>query len=198
MQVASPLWLVKPSPYKLYLIAYNFRYIVHMASCIVIVLYLYSILWPAFMWYTGMCSPNGDQLGQWRSLSVTSQWPLIMTSQWVMTLIGMPIVKSQWIMMLLGTSTMSNGIAMCTYHGITMHNVDLGGDITAATANQKWVWSTYHALLKSKHNIPQHNIPQSYNLLQMPLTVTGSQDTYNKCPLQLQVAKILITNAHNC
>ncbi len=35
-----------------------------------------------------MCSPNGDQSGQWRSISMTSQWPLIMTSQWVMTLHG--------------------------------------------------------------------------------------------------------------
>ncbi len=43
-----------------------------------------------------MCSLNGDQSGQWRSISMTSQWSLIMTSQWVMTLLGMPIVKSQW------------------------------------------------------------------------------------------------------
>ncbi len=27
-----------------------------------------------------------------------------MTSQWVMTLLGMPNVKSQWVVMLLGTS----------------------------------------------------------------------------------------------
>ncbi len=29
-----------------------------------------------------MCSPSGDQSGRWRSISMTSQWPLIMTSQW--------------------------------------------------------------------------------------------------------------------
>ncbi len=34
---------------------------------------------------------------------MTSQWPLIMTSQWVMTLLGMHIVKLQWVMILLGT-----------------------------------------------------------------------------------------------
>ncbi len=35
-------------------------------------------------------------ISEWRSISMTSQWPLIMTSQWVMTLLGMNIVKSQW------------------------------------------------------------------------------------------------------
>ncbi len=72
-----------------------------------------------------MCSPNGDQSGQWRSISMTSQLPLIMTSQWVMTLLGMLILKSQWVMMLLRTSKshlIGNDVAMCTYHGITMHN----------------------------------------------------------------------------
>ncbi len=65
-------------------------------------------------------------INQWRSISMTSQWPLIMTSQWIMTLIGMCIVKSQWVMTLLWTSIVTsqwvNYIAMCTYHGITMHN----------------------------------------------------------------------------
>ncbi len=42
----------------------------------------YYILWPDFMWYTGMWSPNGDQSGQWRSISMTSQWPIFITSQW--------------------------------------------------------------------------------------------------------------------
>ncbi len=83
-------------------------------------------LWPVFMWYTGMCSPNGDQSGQWRSIRMASQWPLIMTSQWVITLLGMPIVKSKWVMMLLGISTVmslwNNYILMCTRQGITMHN----------------------------------------------------------------------------
>ncbi len=64
----------------------------------------YSILWPVFIWYTGMCSPNRDQSGQWRPISMTSQWLLILTSQWIMTLLWMHIVKSQWIMKLLGTS----------------------------------------------------------------------------------------------
>ncbi len=59
------------------------------------------ILWPHFMWYTGMWSPNGDQSGQWTSTSITSQWSLIMTSQWLMMLLGMHIVQSQWIMTLL-------------------------------------------------------------------------------------------------
>ncbi len=36
-----------------------------------------------------MCSPTEDQLCQWRSISKTSHWPLIMTSQCVMTLLGM-------------------------------------------------------------------------------------------------------------
>ncbi len=65
-----------------------------------------------------MCFPNGDQSGQWRSISMTSQWPLIMTSQWVMTLLGMPIVISQWVMMLLGTSiVMSQWVIalLCVY-----------------------------------------------------------------------------------
>ncbi len=56
------------------------------------------------MWYTGMWSPNGDQSGQCRSISMTLQWPLIMTSQWVMRSLEMCIVKSQWVMTLLGTS----------------------------------------------------------------------------------------------
>ncbi len=47
----------------------------------------YSILWPVFMLYTDMCSLNGDQSGQLRSISMTSQWPLIMTSQLVMTML---------------------------------------------------------------------------------------------------------------
>ncbi len=41
-----------------------------------------------------MMMMNGDQSGQWRSISMTSQWPPIMTSQWVMTLLRIPIVKS--------------------------------------------------------------------------------------------------------
>ncbi len=67
-------------------------------------IWYYYILWPDFIWYTGMWSLNGDHSGQCRSISMTSQWPLIMTSQWVMTLLGMHIVKSQWVMTLLGTS----------------------------------------------------------------------------------------------
>ncbi len=35
---------------------------------------------------------------------MTSQMLLILTSQWVMTLLGMPIVKSQGVMMLIETS----------------------------------------------------------------------------------------------
>ncbi len=53
----------------------------------------YSTLWPVFIWYTGMCSLIGDLSGQWSSISMTSQWPVIMTSQWVMMLLGLPIVK---------------------------------------------------------------------------------------------------------
>ncbi len=64
----------------------------------------YSILWPIFMWYTGMWSLDGDQSGQCRSTSLLSQWLLIMTSKWIMTLLGMCIVKLQWVVMFLGTT----------------------------------------------------------------------------------------------
>ncbi len=74
---------------------------------------IYYILWPDCMSSTGMWSPNGDQSGQWRLISMKSQWPLIMTSQWVMMLLGMHIVKSQWVMTLLGTSiVMSQWVMM--------------------------------------------------------------------------------------
>ncbi len=43
-----------------------------------------------------------------------------------MTLLWMRIVKSQWLMALLDNIhcdiTMSNDVAVCTYHDITMHN----------------------------------------------------------------------------
>ncbi len=48
-----------------------------------------------------------------------SQFPLIMTSQWVMTLLGMGNDIARDIHC---DATMSNGFAMCTYHGITMQN----------------------------------------------------------------------------
>ncbi len=51
------------------------------------------------MWYTGMWSLNVDQSDQWRSISMTSQWPIIYCDV-----------------------TMSNDAAMGTYHGITIHN----------------------------------------------------------------------------
>ncbi len=73
----------------------------------------YFIIWPDFMWYAGMWSPNGDQTGQWWSISMTSQWPLIMTSQLAMTLQGTSIVMSQWVI---------NDFALFTYHCITKHN----------------------------------------------------------------------------
>ncbi len=65
------------------------------------------------MW--GMWSLNGDQSGQWRSISMISQWPLIMTSQWAMTLLevhilGMSIVTSQCVMMLHHCITIYNDI----------------------------------------------------------------------------------------
>ncbi len=83
----------------------------------------YLILWPDFMWYACIWSPNGDQPGKWGSISMISQWPFIMTSQWVMMLWGTCIVKSQWVMTLLGTSIVKQQwVDMCTYHGITMHN----------------------------------------------------------------------------
>ncbi len=54
-------------------------------------------------------SPNGDQSCQWRSISMTSQWPLIMTSQCVSNTIARDaFVKSQWVMMLLGTSSVTS------------------------------------------------------------------------------------------
>ncbi len=57
---------------------------------------------------------------------MTSQWPLIMTAQWVMTLLGMHILKSQWVMTFAKdihcNVTISNDVAMCTYHGVTIHN----------------------------------------------------------------------------
>ncbi len=74
----------------------------------VIDMHVYYILWPDLMWYTGIWSPHEDQSGQWRSISMTSQWSLIMTSQWVLMLLGMCIVKSQWVMMLLGTSIVTS------------------------------------------------------------------------------------------
>ncbi len=58
-------------------------------------LYIYFILRPVFIWYTRLCSANGDQSGQLRSINMRSQCPLIMTSQWVITLLRMCIVKSQ-------------------------------------------------------------------------------------------------------
>ncbi len=49
-----------------------------------------------------------------------------MTLQWVMMLLGMHIVKSQFGNDIAGNIhcdiTMSNDIAICTYHCITMHN----------------------------------------------------------------------------
>lgn len=46
--------------------------------------------------------------------------------------------------------------------------VDLGGDITAVTANQEQLWRMIHSLLKSKNGIPQYNITQSlYNALRL-------------------------------
>ncbi len=53
----------------------------------------YSILWP-FMWYIGMCSANRDQAGQRRSITMTSQWPLIITPQRVLKFLEIHIVKS--------------------------------------------------------------------------------------------------------
>ncbi len=72
----------------------------------------YSILWPDFMWYTGMWSLNGDQSGQWRSINMTSQWTLINDIR-----MGNDVARDIHC-----DVTMSNDIAMCTYHGITMHN----------------------------------------------------------------------------
>ncbi len=57
---------------------------------------------------------------------MTSKWPLIMTSQWIMTLLGMSIVKITMGKAIVRDIhcdiTMSNDVVMCTYHGITMHN----------------------------------------------------------------------------
>ncbi len=92
------------------------------------------------MWYTGMCSLNGDQTGQWKSISMTSQWPVIMTSQWsvIMTSQWPVIMTSHHVMTLLKMPhcdvtmgndvardihcdvTMSNDATMCTYHSIVM------------------------------------------------------------------------------
>ncbi len=52
---------------------------------------------------------------------MTSQMPLIMTSQWVMTLLRMSIVGNGVARDIHCDVTMSNDIAMCSYHGITMH-----------------------------------------------------------------------------
>ncbi len=53
------------------------------------------------------------EIHQWEgTLIVTSQWPFIMTSQWV-NAVARDIHCD---------ITMSSDIAMCTYHGITMHN----------------------------------------------------------------------------
>ncbi len=68
----------------------------------------YYILWPNLCDIGGMWSLNRDQLGQWRSISMTSHWPVIMTSQWVMTLLGICIIKSRWVMTLLGTSIVTS------------------------------------------------------------------------------------------
>ncbi len=66
-----------------------------------------------------MYSPNGDQSGQWRSISMTSQW--IMND----------VARDAHIEFTMGNDvtrdihcdvTMCNDIAMCTYHDITMHN----------------------------------------------------------------------------
>ncbi len=97
----------------------------YLLTCVIHVSNIYYILWPDCMWYTSMWSLKVDQSGHWTSISLTSQWALIMTSQWVMMLLGMHIVKSKCVMTLLGTSidiTMSNNVAMCIYYGITMHN----------------------------------------------------------------------------
>ncbi len=52
--------------------------------------------------------------------------PLRMASQWVMTLLEMPIVISQWVMLLLRTSildlTKINNVVIYGSQGITMHN----------------------------------------------------------------------------
>ncbi len=47
---------------------------------------------------------------------------LIMISQWLITLPVIPIVRSQRVMDTHFDITMSNGIGLCTYHGITMCN----------------------------------------------------------------------------
>ncbi len=78
----------------------------------------------SFLCHTMAMFCNGDQSGQWRSVSLTSQWPLIMISQWVLTLLGMHIVKSQWVLIFAREIhcdvTMSNDLLMCIYHGIKM------------------------------------------------------------------------------
>ncbi len=81
---------------------------VYMCLCVYVYVLciIYSILWPIFMWYTGMWSTNGDQSGQRRLIS--------MTSQWVMLLVEISNVMSQWVMTL--------PCLLSTYHGITMHN----------------------------------------------------------------------------
>ncbi len=71
----------------------------------------YSILRPVFMWYWGFCSPNGDQSGQWRSISMTSQWSFIDIT-----------MDNDVVRDIHCDVTMNNDIAICTYHSITIHN----------------------------------------------------------------------------
>ncbi len=65
-----------------------------------------------------MCSLNGDESGQWRSISMTSQWSLIMTSQWVND-----VVRDTHCEITMGNIvarnihydvTMCNDVALCT------------------------------------------------------------------------------------
>ncbi len=66
-----------------------------------------------FMWYTCIFSSNRDQSGPEEEFPTDqSVWhhnghSLFMTSQWVMRLLEMSIVKSQWVIMLLGISIMT-------------------------------------------------------------------------------------------
>ncbi len=79
------------------------------------------------MWCTGMWSLNWDQSGQWSSLSMTSQWPLIMTSQWVKWCYTRDVhfeitMDNDVARDIRCDVTMSNDIAMVIYQCITMHN----------------------------------------------------------------------------
>ncbi len=72
-----------------------------------------------------MYSPNGDQPGQWRSISMTSQCPLIMTLT-----MGNDVARDAHceITNVNGIHCdirISNDFAMCTHHVITMNNEPL-------------------------------------------------------------------------